>query len=107
MPRLNETTTFLSSCSNVSMLMTTATGLFNAGISDPVTYDQLSAGGEPFCGRISDGSISTSQGIAGHTLTGMFSRLATAPLIFHFNFDISQGIDYSFGVCSLTVKWSC
>ena len=111
----NENFTFLSdpgSYSNGSRFMTSAAGQVFIGkfASEPVSFVQTAD--TSFCGRFTDGSIATSQGTAGHLVTGdIFRRLATAPLLFHFNFEmyirVRVGIADGPGVCSLTVKWSC
>ena len=109
---LNENITFLSGCSNVSILSTTESGLVDTGVNnlgDPVTFIKIHAPSAYFCGRISDGSIAASQLDVGRLVTGgMFRRLATAPLIFHVNLRMADGMIFKgTSVCSLTVKWSC
>ena len=107
---LNGNITFLSADSNsiLSALMTTATGSVYAEstVGGLVSFRQTAD--TSFCGRVTDGSIATSQGTYGHLVTGdIFRRLATAPVIFNFNFQILERSLDSPGVCSLTVKWSC
>ena len=108
---LNANFTFLSGDdSTASILLTSSSGQVYVGTSDgdPGIFMQA-ANATSFCGRITEGSLATSQGADGHVITegDMFHRLATAPLIFHFNFEIGEGFYDGSGVCSLTVKWSC